>query len=199
MLPPRRTIKFTRRHLPHWEVEAAEYFVTVRCADSLPGDATERIVELHRHLACIPPRSIEFASLQRQLFRTLEKYLDAGHGVCPLRHSACARIVLEEFSALAECGASVSHFTIMPNHWHALIAPLGNCQHSLSQIMKRLKGRSARRIRQAIGGRGAVWQREWFDRWLRNPQERARVVDYIRGNPVRAGLADDWASHPWTR
>ncbi|MBI5424703.1 MAG: transposase [Opitutae bacterium] len=194
-----RTIRFTRRHLPHWEVEAAEYFVTVRCADSLPVGAIERIAELQRHVARIPPRSAEFSALQRQLFRTLEKYLDAGHGACPLRDAACASILKEELAALADWDIAVSHFTLMPNHWHALISPGENARHSLSQIMKRRKGRSARRIRQTIGGRGPVWQREWFDRWLRNPQERARVVDYIRSNPVRAGLVDDWPSHPWTK
>lgn len=194
-----RTIRFTRRHLPHWEVEAAEYFVTVRCADSLPREATAHIAELHRHLANITARSTEFAALQRQLFRSLEKFLDAGHGSCPLRQPDCARILVDELSALSDCGAVVSHFTVLPNHWHALITPAKDCPHTLSQIMKRVKGRSARRIRLFIGGRGPIWQREWFDRWLRSSHERDRVVDYIHGNPVRAGLVTDWRSHQWTR
>lgn len=199
MLPLRRTIKFTRRNLPHWEVEAAEYFVTVRCADSLPATALARLGELQRTLAAIQPHSPEFAGLQQRIFLTLEKFLDAGHGACPLRAAACARVLEEEFSALAEWEVEVSHYTIMPNHWHALLTPAENCAHSLAQIMKRLKGRSARRVRQLLGGHGAIWQREWFDRWLRDEWERERVVNYIRRNPVRAGLVADWTSHPWTR
>jgi hypothetical protein len=121
----RRTIKFTRRHLPHWEVEHAEYFVTVRCADSLPREAVLRLVELHQALAHINPESADFAATQRQLFRTLEKFLDAGHG--------------------------------------------------------------------------PVWQREWFDRWMRDEHEREKTINYIQQNPVKAGLAANWQSHSWTR
>jgi REP element-mobilizing transposase RayT len=195
----RRTIKFMRRNLPHWEVENAEYFVTVRCADSLPRDAVLRLAELHQTMAATTPGSPEFAGIQRQLFRTLEKYLDAGHGACPLREPLCARIVIDELASLAEWHIEAVHYTIMPNHWHALISPQPECGRSLSEIMKRLKGRSARRIRQQIGGRGPIWQREWFDRWIRDENERDRVIDYIRQNPVRAHLADIWASHPWTK
>lgn len=199
MLPLRRTIRFTRRHLPHWEVESAEYFVTVRCADSLPAPAVARLAELQCHLAAITPHSPEFTGLQRQLFLTLEKYLDAGHGACPLRTPEGAGIIAEEFAALAEWGVKISHYSILPNHWHALLTTPERSALTLSQIMKRLKGRSARRLRKLLGGAGSVWQREWFDRWLRDDHERARVVNYIRHNPVRAGLVDEWTSHAWTK
>ncbi len=195
----RHTIKFTRRHLPHWEVEAAEYFVTVRCADSLPRDAVLRLAELHQTLAGITPGSAEFAGIQRQHFRSLEKYLDVGHGSCPLREPECASIVIDELALLAEWHVAATHYTIMPNHWHALISPLPECGRSLSQIIKRLKGRSARRIRQQIGGCGPVWQREWFDRWMRDDHEREKTVHCIQQNPMRARLVDNRESHPWTK
>jgi len=65
--------------------------------------------------------------------------------------------------------------------------------------MKRLKGRTAKRIRGALGGSGAFWQREWFDRWMRDDAEWERCAAYIRNNPVKAGLAEKWEAHPWTR
>lgn len=194
------TIRFTRRKLPHWEVEDARYFVTVRCADSLPREAVDRLAELRRTLSLIEPRSTEFAALQRHVFRTLEKYLDAGVGSCPLRDATAASIVGTEFESLGStCRVAVPHFTIMPNHWHALLAPAADCSHSLSEIMKTLKGRTAKHLRRHLGGRGGIWQREWFDRWIRNDAEWERCVAYIRNNPVKAGLVAQWTQHAWTK
>ena len=193
------TVRFRRRHLPHWEVANGRYFVTVRCADSLPREAVEKIRELHLNLAGIPAQSPQFAAFQRQVFRTLEKYLDAGAGSCPLRHPEAACIIMEEFEAMAEWQIGVPHFTVMPNHWHALFVPSDAGVHSLSAVMKRLKGRTGKRIRTALGGRGPVWQGEWFDRWVRDDTEWTRIVDYIHANPVKAQLAASWSEHPWTR
>lgn len=193
------TLRITRRRLPHWEVEGGRYFVTVRCADSLPADVLARLSELHRDVSGIEPRSAMFATAQRQLFRTLEKHLDAGFGSCPLAQRRAAAIVVEEFHSLADWQIAVPHYSVMPNHWHALLIPEDATAHSLSAIMKRLKGRTAHRIRQTVPGRGAFWQTEWFDRWVRNDPEWDRLVTYIRNNPVKAGLAASWQQHGFTQ
>ena len=195
----RHTVRFTRRNLPHWEVEGGRYFITVRCADSLPREVTLRLLEVQQALHAVEPRSEVYAQLQRRYFATMEKHLDAGHGACVLRISGAAEILVAEFEALAEWQVAVPHLTIMPNHWHALMVPAPGCVHSLSDIMKRVKGRSALGIRAKLGGRGAVWQREWFDRWMRSDAEWEKCVAYIRNNPVKAGLASDWREHPWTK
>jgi REP element-mobilizing transposase RayT len=155
--------------------------------------------ELHQHLSRIPPQSAQFSAHQRRTFITLEKYLDTGAGSCPLRQPSVARLLVTEFESLAEWGVAVPHFTIMPNHWHALLVPAAASHASLSAIMKRLKGRTGKRLRETIGGFGPVWQGEWFDRWVRDEAEWGRIVDYIRKNPVKAGLAGSWTDHPWTR
>lgn len=193
------TTRFTYRHLPHWEVESGRYFVTVRCADSLPREVVLRLAELAHTLRSIAPRSDQFAAQQREIFRTLEKYLDRGSGACPLGRACAAEIVRQEFTALSDWQVGIPHFTIMPNHWHALIVPGLDCAHSLSAIMKRLKGRTAKHLRAVIGGRGPLWQREWFDRWMRSDAEWEKCVAYIRTNPVKAGLAETWPEHPWTK
>lgn len=192
-------IRFTRRNLPHLEVEGGRYFVTVRCADSLPMDVVSRLQAVRQSLEAVGPRSDEFAAMQRRYFQTLEKYLPSGLGACPLRDPAAAQAVIAEFELLAEWQVDVPHFSIMPNHWHALLVPQSGCAHTLSGIMKRIKGRSAKRIRRCCGGEGGVWQREWFDRWVRDESEWQRLVDYIRNNPVKAGLVRTWRDHPWTR
>jgi REP element-mobilizing transposase RayT len=193
------TTRFRRGKLPHWEVLDGRYFVTVRLGDSLPREVVLRLEEIHRALAAIEARSTQFAALQRQYFLTMEKYLDAGTGACVLKDEPCASCVVDELEALNEWSVAVPHFTIMPNHWHALIVPDRDCPHSLGEIMKRVKGRTGKRLRQKLGGTGAVWQREWFDRWIRNESEWEKTIAYIRQNPVKAGLAERSEEHPWTR
>lgn len=173
--------------------------MTVRCADGLPHDVVTRLQEIHLNLQAVEPRSEMFAASQRAYFRTMEKYLDRGLGACVLREPVTAQTVISELDLLAEWQVAVPHYSVMPNHWHALLVPLEGCAHSLSEIMKRVKGRSAKGIRRRCGGTGAVWQREWFDRWVRDEAEWERIIDYIHDNPVKAGLVHSWRDHPWTR
>lgn len=193
------TTRFRRGKLPHWEVKNGRYFITVRLADSLPAPVVARLQEIHRDLSAIEAASDRFIALQRQYFQTMEKYLDAGTGACLLRDAAHATTVRTELLALADWNVAVPHFTIMPNHWHALLAPAPDCSRSLGEIMKRLKGRTGLQIRAATATSGTLWQREWFDRWIRDDREWEKTVAYIRNNPVRAGLAATWQEHPWTK
>ena len=173
--------------------------MTVRCADSLPREAVMRLAELSQSLRLIDPRSGAFADLQRETFRTLEKYLDAGRGSCPLKSAEVAKVVAEEFANLSEWHVQVPHFTVMPNHWHAMIVPSAKVLRSLSEILKRLKGRTAKAIRRLVESSGPVWQREWFDRWMRTDAEWEKCVAYIRANPLKAGLVKKWREHPYTK
>jgi REP element-mobilizing transposase RayT len=191
-----QTTRFSRRNLPHWEVERGRYFVTVRCAGSLPEEALARVTAIQQKLAEIAPRSASFVAFQRRYFATVEQYLDSAR-VGPLVDPRAANAVVAELQGLERSEAFVPHFSILPNHWHALIAPHRGSE--LASVMKTVKGRSARAIRLAIGGTGSVWQREWFDRWIRDDAEWQRCVDYVRNNPVKAGLVRNWHEHAWTQ
>ena len=193
------TTRYSRGRLPHWEVERGRYFVTVRCADSLPRDVVERLREIHESIRSVESASPQFAQLQRTYFRTMEKYLDAGNGSSPLQNPRAAEALAEALQGLDRDGAIAEHYTIMPNHWHALLVPAGSNSIELHRLMTNLKGRTARAINLALGKSGSLWQREWFDRWIRDEAEWNRCVDYIHRNPVKAGLVKEGDSHPWTK
>jgi REP element-mobilizing transposase RayT len=193
------TTRFTRGKLPHWEVADGRYFITVRCADSLPHTIVDRLREIHESLRQIEPQSDQFVALQRRYFQTMGKHLDAGVGACRLRDPRAAQIVMAELDGLIEWDIAVPHFSIMPNHWHAMLAPHKECGHTLSEIIRRVKGRTSRAINSVFETHGAFWQREWFDRWMRNDAEYDRCVAYIQNNPVKAGLARTLGEHRWTR
>ena len=191
------TIRFTRRKLPHWEVARGRYFVTVRCAGSLPREVTSRLDEIAQAMALVEPRSPGFAALQRESFLTLEKYLD--HAPTGLLVGDAAQLLADEFAHVTALGFAVPHFTILPNHWHALLVSTADAPCELSKVMKHVKGRSGRSIRKRLGGAGPIWQRKWFDHWVRDEAEWHRIVDYIQANPVKARIVSNWEDHPWTK
>jgi REP-associated tyrosine transposase len=44
---------------------------------------------------------------------------------------------------------------------------------------------------------GAIWQAEFFDHVLRSSESYGQKWDYVRENPVRAGLSNDVDGWPW--
>jgi REP element-mobilizing transposase RayT len=84
----------------------------------------------------------------------------------------------------------------MPDHVHFFSSPVDSTC-SLSEFMQRWKQWTSKRIVQEVGLEGPVWQAEFFDHLLRSAESYEQKWNYVRENPVRAGLvavADDW---PW--
>lgn len=81
---------------------------------------------------------------------------------------------------------------VMPDHVHLLFTPMvdgdGNT-FGLAEIMRAIKGVSARTINRGRGRTGALWQDESFDRMLRRDESIREKAEYICANPDRAGLA----------
>jgi putative DNA methylase len=65
----------------------------------------------------------------------------------------------------------------------------------LSVIMHSLKSYTAHRANELLGRSGQFWQHESYDHWVRDEDELERIVCYIVGNPVVAGLVKH--PHEW--
>ena len=79
--------------------------------------------------------------------------------------------------------------TVMPDHVHLLLRPDRGAD--LSQIMKGIKGVSARLLNTLRGQRGSLWQDESWDRIVRDQAELDEKLAYMLDNPVRKGLTQD--------
>jgi len=77
-------------------------------------------------------------------------------------------------------------FAIMPNHVHILFRQ----NDSLSKIMKRLKGSSAFKINKMLGRKGEFWENNYYDIAMRDDEHFRATYDYIKHNPIKAGLVD---------
>ncbi|MFQ5431765.1 MAG: transposase [Nitrospinota bacterium] len=90
--------------------------------------------------------------------------------------------------------------TVMPNHVHLLFQPLKKAEfvyYSLQEILKPVKGATARRINQLTGGKGSFWLDESFDRIIRDETEWREKYQYIRNNAFKAGLTDKPENYEW--
>jgi hypothetical protein len=69
----------------------------------------------------------------------------------------------------------------------------------LDSIMRWLKGRTSRVANRILGRTGLpFWQDESFDHWVRSTEELRDLIDYVEGNPVKAGLAETAAEWLWS-
>jgi len=194
---PLRSGVHTRGYLPHVKREGASYFVTFRLADSLPKEILMRFEREHAEALCrlpakAPPGVVE--EIHRDLQRQIERFLDQGAGACHLRRPQIADIIAEALRHFNGEQYRLDDWVVMSNHVHIILWPMPN--FTLSEILKSRKRHTARQANLILGRRGETfWQRESYDHWIRNDEEKARIRRYIRMNPVKAGLCqapEDW-------
>jgi len=107
----------------------------------------------------------------------------------------CGRCVVNEMRRLNDDGLLDSiAWVVMPDHVH-WVFQLGD-QLNLSEVMKRLKARSAIAIHQLIHRQDQVWQKGFHDHAIRQDEDLKNVARYIIANPVRAGLVEKIGDYP---
>lgn len=156
-------------------------------------------------------RLLEF---RRTWFRKFEDLLDrAKHGAMWLGQTEIRRIVADKL--LADDGEKyrLDAFSIMSNHVHVVFKPnisatnivedksgkrpkFVSNQATLAEIMKSLKGVTARKANLYLNRTGSFWEKESYDHFIRNDEEFDRIVRYTLNNPVKANLVRYWKD--WT-
>lgn len=84
-------------------------------------------------------------------------------------------------------------WVVMPDHFHGLLRLESG---ELSQVMRGIKGRSARQINRLLENPYPLWQPGFYDRALRVEEDRVAIARYIAANPLRAGLASNLRDYP---
>ena len=187
--PPRPMNKgiYDRGYLPHWDWVASLQAITFRLADSVPSAV---IQQWRRELAEIPDETAR----ERELRRRIARHEDRGAGESLLMRPNCAAIVHAQLLKGHPAQYRLLDWCIMPNHVHVLVKLEGSA--SISEVVRSWKGPSAVEINRWLQRCGPLWQREYYDRLVRDMEHLHECRAYIRNNPVKANLCDkpdDWA------
>jgi REP element-mobilizing transposase RayT len=89
---------------------------------------------------------------------------------------------------------------VMPDHVHLLLRPLreeNGWPFPLLDILQCFKGATAHRINKLFGTTGPVWEEESFDHVLRSDESLEEKCEYIKQNPVVAGLVRRPEEYRW--
>ncbi|MBK9137264.1 MAG: transposase [Verrucomicrobia bacterium] len=182
-------VRHTENRLPHWQQPGATYFVTFHLGDSLPKETLDQWrAEREAWLKWNPPpwSARQQQEYDRRFSATIENWLDQGAGECHLRIPEVRRLVAETLMHWDAVRHWHLSWVIMPNHVHALFSL---CREwKLEQVLHAWKGFSARAVNRILRRRGEWWQKDYFDRIIRDARHFWRCARYIRRNPERARL-----------
>ncbi len=183
---PWAEIERGQNRLPHWQQPGRTYFATFHLADAVPRDLLDRWRDERKAwLAHHPePWSAQVeAEYNARFSGAMERWLDAGHGACMLRAPENAAVVAEALGFF-DGKRYVQHaWVVMPNHIHALFSL--HADWAVERIVQAWKSVSSRKL-----GGGKIWQKDYFDRLVRDQGHFTNCVRYIRRNPDKARLRE---------
>jgi len=177
-----------RRRLPHIQPENAVYFITIRLAGTLPKSLIET---LNNQL-----ESEKFtAKAKQKYFDEIEEFLDyEKEGPTYFKQKEIAQIVIDSLHFYDNKEFKLICFCIMSNHVHFIAYRF---KKPLFQLLKNLKTYTATQANKILDRKGNFWQREYFDRIVRDRNDLDQKIVYIINNPVKAGLIDSWEKWPY--
>ncbi len=184
---------YSRGYFPHFDGEGMTQHVCFHLFDSLPQHVLDKWRE---ELKSLPEKEAEIEKRTR-----IQDFLDSGYGECFLRDDRLAEIVENALLHFDGERYALHAWCVMPNHVHTLFTP--EAGFKMSQISHSWKSFTANKCNQVLKRTGKFWEREPFDRYIRNEQHYRNALAYIENNPVKAGLCEkpeDWRwSSAWRR
>ncbi len=161
-------MNISRGKLPHWQIGGSWYFVTFRANTPLSPQARTIVAE------CI-------------LYHHQRKY-DLG---------------------IASVMPDHVHILLRPRPWRSapmqgkIASPTDSnsgadeSYFTLTEILRSIKGIAGRKINLLNKRTGSIWQKESFDRIVRDENEWLEKYQYVRNNAIKAGLTERPEEYPW--
>ncbi len=172
-----------RGYLPHCDKPGLIQLVTFRLADAMPA--------ARRH----EWEPLQAIADERERRTKLEAYLDRGWGECHLKRTDMAALVENSLLCFDAQRYRLCAWVVMPNHVHVLFE---QWQTPMDELLYSWKKFTACEGNKLLGREGQLWQKEYWDRYMRTEEHFNKARRYVEANPVKAGLcaqAPDW---PWS-
>jgi REP element-mobilizing transposase RayT len=172
---------YSRGYLPHFDHIDVIQMITFRLADSL---LRERLDEIEKSVG-------RENDVEKR--RQIESFLDQGYGSCVLREPRIGSMVEDVLLHFDGLRYRLVEWVVRPNHVHLLVEFFS--EWLLPEILRSWKSFTAHEANRFLGRTGQFWQEDYFDRFIRDTKHFERAKQYVRENPVTAGLVklpEDW-------
>jgi putative DNA methylase len=179
---------YSRGYFPHFDGEGVTQHVCFGLFDSLPQHLLQRWREELKQL----PRKEGDVEWRRRI----QDFLDSGYGSCFLRDRRLAEIVQNALLHFDGQRYALHAWCVMPNHVHVLFTP--DTGFKMSTITHSWKSFTANQCNKVLERTGRFWQKEPFDRYIRNERHYHNALAYIENNPVKARLCDSTEDWLWS-
>ena len=160
-----------KRTLYHYSRLNTHQFVTFRTQDSV-DDYLQKI-----------QRRADLSISQKQM--KLDSYCDQSNKGCYL-NGEVIDIIDGYLMKLEPAFYRLIAYSIMPNHVHLLFQQ----KQELKEIMKRVKGGTALLVNKYLLRHGKLWERDYFDKSIRDEKHFLLTYEYIKNNALKASLKD---------
>jgi type I restriction enzyme R subunit len=194
-----------RRNLPHWDMPHAAFFVTGCVEGSVPArgllDLMNYRADLQRRPRPANKDEQEWVVDQWKLtFARAERWLDQEPAVRHLEDTRLARVVVDAFYHFAGQRYDLLAFVVMPSHYHWVFQPReewllrrrkADKRTPREEVVHSVNLFTATQCNKLLGRKGAFWQHECYDHWIRDVDELERIMLYVEGNPLKARLVSD--------
>jgi REP element-mobilizing transposase RayT len=184
----------SRGYFPHFDGEGVTQHVCFHLFDSLPQSLVAQWGEELRGTRA--SSVLDTTEASREWRRRIHDALDCGYGSCFLRDDSLAEVVENALLHFEGEHYALHAWCVMPNHVHTLFTPCG--EFKMSKIVHSWKSFTAHECNKVLGRTGKFWEREPFDRYIRNQRHFQNAMAYIENNPVKAGLCEDAKDWRWS-
>tara|TARA_B100000809_G_scaffold186976_1_gene185219 strand:- start:192 stop:617 length:426 start_codon:yes stop_codon:yes gene_type:complete len=134
------------------------------------------------------------STIVERFSRTIDRWLDQGHGNCKLAQPSASRIVADALHHFDGKRYLIHSSVIMPNHVHILVSLSVN--EDLAKVVASWKSFTSRQINGELGRDDPLWQKDYFDRLIRDKDHFGNVVRYIGKHTSQSSSAILYQT-PW--
>src|SRR5699024_643307 len=163
---------YYQRNLPHYQPYCGEFFITFRLANSLPKNILSKLRSEYRQLLKeeLPDGTY---SVQKKYFAKFDRILDQSKREKSwLKENKIAEIVADNSHDFDQQKYLLICYCIMPNHVHLLFKlpdrDESRSTYPVANILRLMKGATAREANLKLGRTGSFWQNESYDHLVRN-------------------------------
>jgi len=112
--------------------------------------------------------------------------------------SRIAKTLEEEMEIRSAKEIGLFCYCIMPDHLHLLLSLNDQYPKRLQDWVAAFKRYTAKRIFELFKIR-PLWQKNFYDRIVREEESLRDIAAYIVHNPVRKGIVSEWELYPYSK